>query len=404
MAHGQQKIILAYSGGLDTSVCLKWLQLRGYEVIALLADVGQGENLALARRRALATGASRVHVLNVQREFVEEYVFHALKAQAVYEGKYLLATALSRPLIAAKLVDVAHRERATTVAHGCTGKGNDQVRFEVTIAALDPTLKIIAPVREWELTSRAEEIAFAQQHRIPIEVTQRSPYSMDRNLWGTSIECGVLEDPWHEPPSETYRSIRPPERAPRRPTYLEIGFTRGVPTHLNGRRVAGVPLIQRLSVLGARYGVGRSDLIEDRLVGIKSREVYEAPAAAILYEAHAELERLVLDRELLHLKEQLALKYAQLIYFGLWFTRARVALDAFVEATQQHVSGTVRVKLMAGRCMSVGRRSPQALYHRELATYGAGDVFRQAWAEGFIRLWGLPYEGQGTRGQRSGKR
>ena len=400
MAAGKEKVVLAYSGGLDTSVCLKWLALRGYDVIALMADVGQGDSMTVARRRALATGASKVHILDLTREFVRDYAFRALKAHAVYEGKYLLATALSRPLIAAKLVEVAHREGATAVAHGCTGKGNDQVRFEVTIGALDPSLKIIAPVREWELKTREEEIVYAQQHRIPIEVTKRSPYSIDQNLWGTSVECGVLEDPWTEPPADTYRSIRVPERAPRKPAYVEIGFTRGVPTHLNGRTLESVRLIRRLHALGARYGVGRSDMIEDRRVGIKSREVYEAPAAAILYEAHAELERLVLDRELLHMKEQLALKYAQLIYFGLWFTKLRQALDAFIDETQRAVTGTIRVKLMPGRCVAVGRRSPHALYRQALATYGAGDQFRQDWAEGFIRLWGLPYQGQArTKGK-----
>ena len=395
MASGNERIVLAYSGGLDTSVCLKWLSLRGYDVIAMLADVGQGDSMTVARKRALAAGASKVCILDLKREFVRDYAFRALRAHAVYEGKYLLATALSRPLIAAKLVDVAHREGATAIAHGCTGKGNDQVRFEVTVAALDPSLNIIAPVREWELKSREEEIEYARQHRIPIEVTKRSPYSIDQNLWGTSIECGVLEDPWTEPPAETYRSIRAPERAPRQPLYVEIGFTHGVPTHLNGRRFDGVRLVQRLHELGARYGVGRSDLIEDRLIGIKSREVYEAPAAAMLYEAHAELERLVLDRELLQMKEQLSLKYAQLIYYGLWFTRVRQALDSFIEETQCHVTGTIRVKLTAGRCVAVGRRSPHALYRQTLATYGAGDAFRQDWAEGFIRLWGLPYQGQG---------
>ena len=289
-------VVLAYSGGLDTSVCVKWLTERGHRVIAFMANVGQGDPSAKAVKRARVAGASRVIVRDLRNEFVTKYCWPALKAHAVYEGKYLLATALSRPLIAKHLVDVAHQTRATAVAHGCTGKGNDQVRFEVTARILDPSLEMIAPVREWEFRSREEEIEYAARHKIPVEVSKRSPYSVDQNLWGTSIEAGALEHPWTEPPSDTYRSIRSPERAASRPGYVTIEFARGVPITLNGKRLGPVLLVERLKALGAAHGVGRSDLIESRVVGIKSREVYEAPAATMLLEAHQELERLVLDR------------------------------------------------------------------------------------------------------------
>ena len=389
----KQTVVLAYSGGLDTSVCVRWLAERGYRVIAFMANVGQGDPSVAAIRRAKVAGASRVIVRDLRKEFLTDFIWPALKAHAVYEGKYLLATALSRPLIATHLVDVAHETRAQAVAHGCTGKGNDQVRFEVTARILDPSLTIIAPVREWEFRSREEEIAYALRHRIPIRVSKRSPYSIDQNLWGMSIESGVLENPWLEPPAETYRSIRSPERAASRPASVTIGFVRGIPTTLNGRRLAPLMLVERLNALGAVHGVGRSDMMESRVVGIKSREVYEAPAAHLLMEAHAELERLVLDRELLHYKHVLGLKYGELVYDGLWFTPLKAALDAFVHETQRRVSGTIRVKLFKGSCQVVGRRSPHALYHKTLATYSAEDRFDQTAAAGFIKLWGLPYEG-----------
>ncbi|MBI2174468.1 MAG: argininosuccinate synthase, partial [Candidatus Omnitrophica bacterium] len=289
-----QTIVLAYSGGLDTSVCVKWLCERGYRVVAFMADVGQGEPSAVAIKRAKIAGASKVIVKDLRKEFVAEYLWPALKAGAVYEGKYLLATALSRPLIAAHLVQVAHAEKAQLVGHGCTGKGNDQVRFEVTVRILDPSLQIMAPVREWEFRSREEEIEYAQLHKIPIEVKKRSPYSIDQNLWGTSIEAGVLEDPWVEPPEDTYRSIRSPQKAQAKPDYVTVGFVKGIPRTLDGKVLKPILLIERLNRIGASHGVGRTDMIESRVVGIKSREVYEAPAAAILHEAHAELERMVL--------------------------------------------------------------------------------------------------------------
>ena len=386
-----QRVVLAYSGGLDTSVCVKWLALRGHEVIAFMADVGQGGDFQRLSRRARSAGASRVVVRDLTDEFARDFVAPALQANALYEGKYLLATALSRPLIAKHLVEVAHQYRGQAIAHGCTGKGNDQVRFETTVMALDGRLTIIAPVREWELTSRASEIEYAKAHRIPLDITKKSPYSLDENLWGTSIECGILEDPWREPPLDTYRSVRPVDRTPATPALVEIGFQRGVPSHVNGRKLALVPLIRRLNDLAGVHGVGRSDLVENRLVGIKSREVYEAPAGTVLLEAHEELERLVLDRELYHYKQTVAVKYSEMVYYGLWFTPLKAALDAFVRDTQQRVSGTVRVKLHRGTAVAVGRKSPHSRYRQHLATYGQGDQFDQRSAEGFIKLWALPY-------------
>ena len=388
-------VVLAYSGGLDTSVCVRWLAERGWRVVAFMANVGQGDPSAQAIRRAKVGGAATVIVKDLRREFLTDYCWPALSAHAVYEGEYLLATALSRPLIARHLVDAAHQAGAGAIAHGCTGKGNDQVRFEVTARILDASLKILAPVREWEFRSRDEEIKYAQRHRIPIDVTKRSPYSIDQNLWGTSIESGVLEDPWVEPPADTYRSIRSPERAAARPAYATVGFTRGVPTHLNGARLEAVRLIERLNALGGGHGIGRSDMIESRVVGIKSREIYEAPAAAILLKAHRELERLVLDRELLQFKESIAGTYARLIYAGLWFTPLKASLDAFVRETQRRATGVVRLKLFKGTCWVVGRKSPHSLYRERLATYSAKDTFDRRSAEGFIKLFGLPYEGSG---------
>jgi len=391
----KRTVVLAYSGGLDTSVCVRWLADRGWRVIAFMANVGQGDPTARAIKRAKVAGAAQVIVRDLRTEFLRDYCWPALKAHAVYEGKYVLATALSRPLIAAHLVDVAHTTRAQAVAHGCTGKGNDQVRFEVTARILDPSLQIVAPVREWEFRSREEEIDYALRHRIPIDVTKRSPYSIDENLWGTSIESGVLENPWVEPPADTYRSIRSPERAASRPGYVIVGFVRGVPAKLNDASLAPTVLVQRLNALGGLHGVGRSDMMESRVVGIKSREVYEAPAATVLLEAHQELERLVLDRELLQFKQGVAVTYARLIYSGLWFTPLKAALDAFVEQTQRRVTGAVRVKLFKGACQAVGRKSPHGLYRERLATYSAKDQFDQRASAGFIKLFGLPYEGSG---------
>ncbi len=387
-------VVLAYSGGLDTSVCVKWLAERGYRVVAFMADVGQGEPSTAAIRRAKIAGADSVIIRDLRQEFVTDFCWPALKAHAVYEGAYLLATALSRPLIAKHLVAVAHRLKAKAIAHGCTGKGNDQVRFEVTARILDPSLQIIAPVREWEFRSREEEVEYALRHRIPIEVSKRSPYSIDQNLWGTSIEAGVLEDPWTEPPEETYRSIRSPRRTSSQPTAVTIGFAKGNPISLNGERLKAVPLVERLNRLGALHGVGRCDMIESRVVGIKSREVYESPAGTILLGAHQELERLVLDRQLFQMKQTLGIKYAELVYGGLWFTPLKTALDAFIDETQRTVTGEVRLKLFKGTCQVVGRRSPHSLYREHLATYSAKDRFDPRASTGFIKLFGLPYEGK----------
>ena len=387
-----KKVVLAYSGGLDTSVAIKWLKDKGYEVIAYMADVGQEKTTTAAVERAKKAGASKVVVKDLKRKFAADYIWPALKAGAVYEGRYTLATALSRPLIAAEQVAVAHAEEATAVAHGCTGKGNDQVRFEVTTQALDGSLEIIAPVREWEFKSREEEIRYAKRHRIPIDVTKKSPFSIDKNIWGVSVEAGVLEDPNVEPPQASFQWTRGAESRNPKERAIEIQFEKGVPVGLEGKRLDALKLILRLNAFGSEYGIGRMDMIENRLVGIKSRETYEAPAATILNQAHKDLESLVLDRELLHFKEGIAQKYAELVYYGLWFTPLRVALDRFVEETQKNVSGSVRVKLRKYSSQVVGRKSPHSLYRESLATYGAKDKFDQRLAKGFIDLWALPYK------------
>jgi argininosuccinate synthase len=386
-----RKVVLAYSGGLDTSVIIKWLIDRyDYQVIAFIADLGQGEDVKAIRRKALRTGAVKAIVRDCRKEFAERYVLPALQAGAVYERKYLLATALGRPLIAEHLVSIAREEGAEAVAHGSTGKGNDQVRFDVSVMALDPDLKIIAPVREWELTSRDDEIAYARKHGIPVPVTRDKPYSIDRNLWGTSIECGVLEDPWTAPPDDIFAAVTLPHLAPDRPREIEIGFTKGVPSSLNGKRLALVSLIEEVNRLGGKHGIGISDMVENRLVGIKSREVYEAPGATVLHTAHRELESLVLDRETMHFKEMLVTKYAELVYYGWWFSPLREALDAFVASTQRSVTGKVRLRLYKGTCHAVGRKSPHSLYDLGLATYDKGDTFDHRAGEAFTRIWGLP--------------
>ncbi len=391
-----KKVVLAYSGGLDTSCAVRWLKEQGYNVVCFVADLGQGlgkgEDLKKIEERALAAGASRVYIKDLQNEFIEDFIVPALKANAVYEGKYFLATALGRPLIAKYLVDIAHREKAQAVAHGCTGKGNDQVRFEVTVGILDSKLEILAPVRDWEFKSREEEIEYARLYNIPIDVTKKKPYSIDRNIWGVSIEAGILEDPQREPPEDAYLVTRAPSSISTYPKYLEVSFEEGVPCKIDGKNHTLKSLISHLNETGGFYGVGRSDAIENRLVGIKSREVYEAPAAAILYTAHKELESMVLDRELAHFKEFIALKYAELVYYGLWYSPLKKALDAFVETTQNHVSGTIRLKLFKGNCVAVGRKSPHSLYKKELSTYGKEDKFNPQLAEGFIRIWGMPYQ------------
>ena len=386
-----KKIVLAYSGGLDTSCAIKWLKDKGYDVIAFIANVGQQENFDAIKKRAIATGASKVHVVDLQKEFVNDYVFPSVKAGAVYEGKYYLATALSRPLIAKHQVAIAHKEGTKVLAHGCTGKGNDQVRFEVTARLLDPKLENIAPVRIWEFKTRNDEIDYAKRKKIPIDVTKKSPYSVDINVYGRSIEAGVLEDPWVEPPEEIYKLTVSPLKAPDKPTYIELEFEQGIPNKINSKKYAPVKLIHKLNEIGGQNAVGRVDMIENRLVGIKSREIYENPAATIMHTSHNELEALVLDRETAHYKQGIAHKYAEMIYYGLWETPLKKQLDEYINKTQEKVSGTIRLKLYKGNCVVVGRKSPYSRYKEELATYGEKDKFDQKLAEGFIKLWGMPY-------------
>lgn len=386
------RIVLAYSGGLDTSVAIPWLAERyDAEIIAVTLDLGQGKELTSVRERALATGAAAVHVVDVQEEFARDYILPALQAGAMYEERYPMATSLGRPLIAKKLVEIAHLEGATAIAHGCTGKGNDQVRLDVSTRALDPSLKVIAPARVWGMT-RSEEIEYARVRGVSVPVTAESPYSVDTNLWGRSIECGVLEDPWVEPPEDAFLLTKSGATCPDVPAYLELTFERGVPTEVNGVAMPLVELIHSVSTIAGVHGVGRIDMVENRLVGIKSREIYEAPAAIVLHAAHRELEGIVIPKDLQRLKRQLGTAYADLVYNGLWFSPTREAIDAFVAAIQPKVTGTVRLRLFKGDYRVVGRRSPFALYDHALATYEAGDRFDHTAAEGFIKIWGLPIE------------
>ena len=383
------RVVLAYSGGLDTSVAIKWLEEKyGLEVITLTLDLG-GRDVAGVKERALQTGAKRAYLFDAKDIFVRHFVFPALQADALYEGSYPLATALGRPLIAKFLVDIAHEEGAEFVAHGSTGKGNDQVRFDVSVQALDPSLKIIAPAREWNM-SREEEIEYARKHKIPVPVKKESPYSIDENLWGRSIECGPLEDLWVEPPEDAFLWTRSPKDAPDEPAYIEITFERGIPVAINGEEMDGVSLIERLNRIGGEHGVGRIDHIENRLVGIKSREVYEAPAALILLKAHKALEEMTLTKQQLRFKEKVAQEYADLIYNGLWFTSFHQDLASYVKSTQRFVTGTIRVKLYKGSITIVGRKSPFSLYSFALATYDKGDIFDHKASPGFIHIWGLP--------------
>ena len=388
------KVVLAYSGGLDTSVAIRWLKERyNLDVIALNVDVGNERDFSAVRQKALNIGAVKALVEDAKELFVNYFIFPALQADAVYEGQYPLATALARPLMAKLLVDTALRERASAVAHGCTGKGNDQVRFDVSIGALAPNLKIIAPAREWGMT-REETIKYAQRYGIPVPVTAASPYSIDENLWGRSIECGVLEDPWVEPPADVFVWTRSPANAPDVPAYLEIGFEQGIPITLDGQETDGVSLIQRLNQLAGEHGVGRIDHLENRLVGIKSREVYEAPAAIVLLQVHQALEAMTLSKEQLRFKQKVAVEYADLVYNGLWFSSLHQDLAAYVKSTQRYVTGTVRLKLFKGSCRVVGRKSPKSLYSYGLATYDKGDQFDQSASVGFIHIWGLPVKTQ----------
>jgi argininosuccinate synthase len=393
----RDKVILAYSGGLDTSVMVPWIgEKYNLDVVAFTVDLGQGEDIEGIRQKALRTGAVDAVALDARNLFVDCFVFPALMAGALYEGKYPLATALGRPLIAKLMVDAAHEHKAVAVAHGCTGKGNDQVRFDVTFQTLDPKLKIIAPVREWKM-SRDEEIAYAAKHGIPVEATKASPYSIDLNLFGRSCEAGVLEDPWDEPPADTFAWTVDPAKAPNEPAYVTIDFEHGKPIGLDGQALDGVPLIERLNQLGGQHGVGRIDHVENRLVGIKSRELYEAPAAVILHEAHRELESLCLSKPAQRFKTLVSQEYADIIYNGLWFNAFHEDLFAFVAKNQRFVSGQVRVKLFKGKATVVGRKSEHSLYSKKLATYESGDSFDHEAARGFIRLFGLSQQTQAQR-------
>ncbi len=384
------KIVLAYSGGLDTSVAADWLQRKqGYQVVTLTLDLGQADNLPQIAAKSKRVGAVNHYTLDVRREFVEDFVFPAIKANAMYEWKYPVSTALARPLIAQKLVDIAHKEGAVGVAHGCTGKGNDQVRFEVAVKSFDPELKIIAPAREWGL-SREEEIRYAEEHGIPVPVDLGSPYSVDQNIWGRSVECGILEDPQAEPPADVYEWTNAPEKTPNTPEYVRIEFDNGIPISINGKRAGPPEIIRQLNMIGGKHGVGRIDHIEDRLVGIKSREVYECPAATILIEAHRELEKTVLTRHELAFKQQVDTEWARLVYFGLWTDPLKDALDSFIEKTQERVVGEVRLKVFKGTVQVVGRASRYSLYDTNLATYSGASSFDQSWSEGFIEIWAMP--------------
>jgi argininosuccinate synthase len=385
-----EKVVLAYSGGVDTSVAIKWLQEKyDLEVIAFSVDVGNEPDFPAIREKALKLGAIKAVVADARKDFVNEFVFPALKANALYQGQYPLATALARPLMARLLVETALKEGAKSVAHGCTGKGNDQVRFDVSVAGLAPDLKILAPARDWGM-NRAETIEYAKRHGIPLPVTAESPYSIDQNLWGRSIECGVMEDPWAEPPEDAFIWARPVENTPDKPEYVQINFIDGVPIAIDSVAMDGVALIERANDLAGKHGIGRIDHIEDRVTGIKSREVYEAPAALLLIQAHKALESLCLSKEQLRFKQLVSAEYSDLVYNGLWFTGFREDLTAYIESSQRFVTGTVRLKLHKGSSQVVGRESPHSLYRYDLATYDEGDTFDQSAAVGFIHLWGLP--------------
>jgi argininosuccinate synthase len=383
------RLVLAYSGGLDTTTAIKWLSVeRGYEVIALNIDVGKSREQPVVESRAVAAGAAKVRVIDAREDFIRYFAFPALAAGAIYQDAYPLATALARPLMAKLLVDVAHDEGATAVAHGCTGKGNDQVRFDVGIKTLDPSLEIVAPTRE-KAMAREMQIEYLKQHGIDIPWGAKGPFSIDENLWGRSAEAGVLEDPWQEPPADAYEWTRSPEEAPPGGVVIEIAFERGTPIAIDGEELAPVPMVERLNDLGGLHGVGRIDHIEDRLVGIKSREVYESPAAVILHAAHRALEAMTLSRQQLRLKRQVATEYAELIYNGLWFSAHHQDIAAYVASTQRHVTGAIRVRLQRGQAIVVGRRAERSLYDRGLATYDRGDTYDQSAAVGFINIWGL---------------
>ena len=386
-----KKVVLAYSGGLDTSVIIPWLkETYNCEVIAMCADVGQGDELAPVYDKAIKSGASKVYIEDLTKEFVEDYVWPTLKAGAVYEGKYLLGTSFARPIIAKALVKIAEMEGADAIAHGATGKGNDQVRFELTVKALAPHLKIIAPWRLWDIRSREDAFEYAEKHNIPIPVAKSRPYSMDRNIWHLSHEGADLEDPMNAPLDDVFMVTRTPESAPDQAAFVSVDFEKGIPVAIDGEKLPAVALLEKLNALGAEHGIGITDMVENRLVGMKSRGVYENPGGAILYYAHQELEYLCLDRATSHMKEQIGVRYSELVYDGMWFAPLKNALDAFVDVTQETVTGTVKMKLYKGNIISAGAESPYSLYHEGFVTFGKDEVYNQKDAEGFINLFGLP--------------
>ena len=389
-----KKVVLAYSGGLDTSVIIPWLKenYNGCEVIAACADLGQGDELEPVHDKAIKTGASKCYILDLKEEFIKDYVWPTVKAGAVYEKKYLLGTSFARPLIAKKLVEIAEAEGADAIAHSATGKGNDQVRFELSVKALNPDLAIIAPWREWELRSRDQEIDYAAAHNIPIPVSHDHDYSMDRNMWHLSHEGSDLEDPWNAPKDELFIVTNIPEKAPDKPEYVELEYVEGVPVSVNGEKLSPAKLVEKLNEIGIRNAVGITDMVEDRLVGMKSRGVYENPAGAIIYYGHNDLENLCLDRATQSFKQQVSIRYSELVYDGMWFSPLREALDGFVNETQKTVTGTVRMKLYKGNIYSAGVKSPYSLYSQEYVTFGEDEVYNQADATGFINLFGLPLQ------------
>lgn len=381
------KIVLAYSGGLDTSVAIKWLKEKyEFEVIAFCADIGQEENFDEIAEKALKTGAIKVYIEDMKEEFVRDYVFPMLRANAVYETGYMMGTSIARPLIAKKQIEIAMKESAIAVAHGATGKGNDQVRFELTYYALKPDIKVIAPWREWEFDSRTSLIEYAQKHGIPVQATKQKPYSIDRNLFHISYEGGILEDPWNEPPEDMYTMVVPPEKAPDKPEYIEIEYKEGNPVAINGKTLSPAELLKELNKIAGKNGVGKIDIVENRYVGIKSRGVYETPGGTVLHIAHKAIESITMDREIMHLRDSLIPKYAEFIYYGYWFSPERATLQKLIDESQRNVTGTVKIKLYKGNCIVVGRKSPYSLYNQELATFEKDYVYNQKDAEGFIKI------------------
>jgi argininosuccinate synthase len=399
------KVVLAYSGGLDTSVIVPWLiENYGCEVICYCADVGQGEETSGLPAKAKASGASKLFIEDLREEFAKDYLFPLLRSGAIYERKYMLGTSIARPLIAKRQVMIAQQEGADAVAHGCTGKGNDQVRFELTFMALDPRLKVIAPWREWDIKSREDALAYAEAHNVPVTATLKSIYSRDRNLWHISHEGGLLEDPWNEPAEDMFTLSNSPEKAPDQAQVIELEFEKGYPTRLDGKALSPATLVETLNQIGGTHGVGRVDLVENRLVGMKSHGVYETPGGTILLAAHRELESITLDRDTLHYKDVMAQRYAEIVYNGQWFSPLREAMDAFFDKTQEHVTGKVRIKLYKGNVIPIGRQSRYSLYREDFATFGQDSVYDQSDAEGFITLFGLPMKVQAMRGITTGLR